>query len=47
MKEAFRGLEPEGFRRLTKKPLRPTDDEVRRNPRARSARLRGLLREAA
>jgi 16S rRNA (cytosine1402-N4)-methyltransferase len=47
VKEAFRGLEPEGFRRLTKKPLRPTDDEVRRNPRSRSARLRGLLREAA
>ncbi len=47
VKEAFRGLESEGFRRLTKKPLRPTDEEVRRNPRARSARLRGLLREAA
>lgn len=47
VKEAFRGLEPEGFRRLTRKPLRPTDDEVRRNPRSRSARLRGLLREAA
>ena len=46
-KEAFRGLEPDGFRRLTKKPLRPTDDEVRRNPRSRSARLRGLRREAA
>jgi 16S rRNA (cytosine1402-N4)-methyltransferase len=47
VKEAFRALEAEGFRRLTKKPLRPTDDEVRRNPRSRSARLRGLLREAA
>ena len=47
VKEAFRGLEREGFRRLTKKPLRPTDAETRKNPRSRSARLRGLLREAA
>jgi 16S rRNA (cytosine1402-N4)-methyltransferase len=47
VKEVFRTLEREGFRRLTKKPLRPSDVEVRRNPRARSARLRGLLREAA
>ena len=47
VKQAFRGLEKEGFRRLTKKPLRPTGEEVGHNPRSRSARLRGLEREAA
>jgi len=38
VKEAFRNdlrLKP-----LTKKPLRPTDDEIHRNPRSRSAKLR-------
>ena len=29
-----------GMRRLTKKPLTPTAEEIRRNPRARSAKLR-------
>jgi 16S rRNA (cytosine1402-N4)-methyltransferase len=29
---------------LTRKPIRPTDQEVDRNPRARSARLRGWQR---
>jgi 16S rRNA (cytosine1402-N4)-methyltransferase len=38
VKEAFRSdprLEP-----LTKKPIRPTDEESYRNPRSRSAKLR-------
>ena len=44
VKQAFRGLTGERFSVLTKKPLRPSDEEARRNPRARSAKLRALLR---
>ena len=33
-----------GFELSTPKPLRPTSEEVRRNPRSRSAKVRGLVR---
>jgi 16S rRNA (cytosine1402-N4)-methyltransferase len=32
----------EGWQLLTKKPIPPTEEEVKRNPRSRSAKLRGI-----
>jgi 16S rRNA (cytosine1402-N4)-methyltransferase len=41
VKQAFRAAEQSGaFRIVTKKPLSPTDEELARNPRSRSAKLR-------
>ena len=44
VKHTLRALATRGFRLLTKKPMGPSDDEVRRNPRSRSAKLRAIER---
>lgn len=45
VKEAFRKLERAGMMRiLTKKPLTPSEEEQKKNPRARSAKLRSAER---
>jgi len=48
VKHTFRAMEKagEGLRILTKRPLGPADEEVARNPRARSAKLRAIERFA-
>jgi 16S rRNA (cytosine1402-N4)-methyltransferase len=47
VKQAFRAAATEGFTLLTKKPQGASPDEVRRNPRSRSARLRAIARPEA
>jgi 16S rRNA (cytosine1402-N4)-methyltransferase len=48
VKRAFAELAREqGWTLLAKKPLTPSDEEVARNPRARSAKLRAIERRAA
>ena len=45
VKQAFRSAEQTGlFRLLSKKPLAPSDSEIARNPRSRSAKLRAAER---
>jgi len=48
VKHAFRAMAQagQGLRILTKRPLVPADEEVARNPRARSAKLRAIERFA-
>ncbi|MCX7801124.1 MAG: 16S rRNA (cytosine(1402)-N(4))-methyltransferase RsmH [Fimbriimonadales bacterium] len=43
-KRAMRRLAEEGFEELFRKPLLPEPEEVRRNPRSRSAKLRAVRR---
>jgi 16S rRNA (cytosine1402-N4)-methyltransferase len=47
VKQTLRELVPDGFLLLTPKPLTASDDELQRNARARSARLRAVEREAS
>ena len=49
VKHTFRRLvdETTTVRAVTRKPIRPTDAETEQNPRARSARLRGVEKVAA
>lgn len=46
VKRAFRELSQGGeFEEITKKPLEPTEEETRRNPKSRSAKLRAIRRK--
>ena len=44
VKRVFRDLASDKYVELTKKPVKPSESEVRRNTRSRSAKLRALQR---
>ena len=44
VKQKFVALKKEGWNLITKKPVTPSDEEVRSNPRSRSAKLRVIER---
>lgn len=44
VKRSFLSLKAEGWNVLTKKPMVPSEEEIKENPRSRSAKLRGIER---
>jgi 16S rRNA (cytosine1402-N4)-methyltransferase len=46
VKTTFRELAEDGYEEVTRKPMTPTEDEIRRNPRSRSAKLRAIRKLA-
>ncbi len=46
VKNVFSKLVEEGFHQVDKKPLVPTESEVRRNARSRSAKLRAIIKSS-
>ncbi|MDE2037926.1 MAG: 16S rRNA (cytosine(1402)-N(4))-methyltransferase RsmH [Patescibacteria group bacterium] len=47
VKEFFRAKAAEGAELASKKPVAPSDEEIERNPRSRSAKLRAIAKPAA
>jgi 16S rRNA (cytosine1402-N4)-methyltransferase len=46
VKHAFRDLAEQSFEDIYRKPLQPTEEEIRTNPRSRSAKLRAIRKVA-
>lgn len=44
VKNAFRELDSNEYKLLTKKPIIASEDEIAQNPRSRSAKLRGIIK---